>query len=672
MDFILEQEENNFHSLLVIRNGYIVLDASFYPYAPESLHDVASVTKSVTSTLVGIAIGKGYIQNIHQPVLSFFPDHQIANLSTEKEAITLEDLLTMRSGLECISEQSEETTIEMITSPDWVQFTLDLPMVTEPGTTWEYCSPGSHLLAAIVQQATGTNTMEFAQKYLFKPLGISNVIWPEDPQGIVRGQGDLRLTPHDIAKIGYLYLNNGMWENEQILPSSWVAEATSIKPNLDFYGYQWWLFPEESYYKASGRGGQAIYVIPDENLIVVVTGNGQRFSDTLLESFLLPAISASSPLPANPDGIAALQARVKQAVEPPLLEPEPVPPSPDIAHTVSGQTYLLEDNAFGLTTISLSFPAADEAQLSFTASSGSPFGDEEYSWLIGLDNIPRIHPGRFDINAAASGAWIDKKTFEAHVDEIGNNIHWLLRLVFENDQVSLFMADSSAALPPMTFIGSLDTTKIETVSTGVMVTVRMDLTRLNSGPGEGYPQVGILERGDFIDVIGRNEAGDWLEISSETWVPTSAVNVVGDDISTLPVVEVSISPEEAFNAQWEAAKTQAFSNPPANAEATLQHYVGRYELYDFISTEPYSVTIFIEDGILKLEASDQVVTLKPANETRFVIDQDRQVEFSILKDGGVLMTLFFSDGKLHVGQRYMWDNVLMSRNGGSDSYPFTS
>jgi CubicO group peptidase (beta-lactamase class C family) len=652
MDFILEQEEHNLHSLLVIRNGYVVLDAYFYPFTTDSLHDVASVTKSVTSTLIGIAIGKGHIQDIHQPVLSFFPDRQIANLSDEKEAISLEDLLTMRSGFECLNEPSEETLIEMMNNPDWIQFALDLPVVTEPGTKWEYCSPDSHLLAAIIQQASGTEALEFAQEHLFTPLGISDIIWPVDPQGIIHGFGSLRLTPHDIAKIGYLYLKNGIWENEQILPPTWVEAATSVKPNLDFYGYQWWLSPEMSHYSAHGRGGQDLYIFPDENLIVVVTGNGNRISELLIDSFLLPAITAGSPLPANPEGVAALEAKAQQAAESPSLEPELVLPFPEIAPTVSGQTYSLKDNAYGLTTVTLSFPASDEALISFTVTSGSLFGGETYEWLVGLDNIPRIQPGRYDIQAAASGAWVNEKSFEAYIDEIGNNFHFLLRLTFESEQVTLFMVDTSAALPPITLHGSLDTSNPETVSTGVMVSTRMDITRLHSGPGSGYPKVGMLEKGDLMAVIGRNEAGDWLEISPEVWVPVLAVNVIGEEVSTLPVVEVLISAEDAFAAQWEAENVLAFENPPIIDESTLRRYVGTYEMLDFDSSEPlYSITLLIEDDALVVEWPDQVTKLHPATDTLFIIGRDTRLEFLAPKDRPITVIFLQRDGPELFGVR---------------------
>jgi CubicO group peptidase (beta-lactamase class C family) len=460
MDYLLAQQDYDVHSLLLIRNGHIVLDASFYPYLADTLHDFASSTKSVTATLVGAAMESGYIESVQQPVLDFFPGWEIANIDVRKEAMTLEDVLTMRGGFECIDTPSEETLFEMLQSPNWTQFALDLPMVAEPGTTWTYCSPGSHLLSAIVQQVSGMTTLDFAQEHLFAPLGISDALWPVDPQGVLRGFGDLRLKPRDMAKIGYLYLMDGVWEGERILPSGWVDAATSARNDLDFYGYQWWVSTDvPSLYAAQGRGGQYLFVLADANLIVVVTANegrAGRISSDTLGALLLPAIRGSTPLPANPDAVAALEERVQQAALPPNFVPDPIPTLPEMAQTVSGQTFIMEDNGWGLISISLSFPEADEAVLTFTAKPGAPFGDDAFEWRAGLDNVPRRYPGRYGITAAATGAWVDDHTFEMQVDGIGNNFSWLTRLVFKGDQVTLSMIDTTSFLNALEFNGSLE------------------------------------------------------------------------------------------------------------------------------------------------------------------------------------------------------------------------
>jgi CubicO group peptidase (beta-lactamase class C family) len=206
VDFVM-REKIRAHSLLVIRNGFIVTDAYFYPFVPNTRHDVASVTKSVTSTLVGLAIDKGLIKDVSQPVLGLLPDRIPANLDDRKKAMTLQHLLTMQSGLQCINSPTEVTLFQMMESPDWIKFMFDLPMTDSPGTRFAYSSGAVHLLSAIIRKTSGMKAFEFARRSLFEPLGITDVIWPTDPRGEDNhGWGDLQLRPHDMAKIGYLFL----------------------------------------------------------------------------------------------------------------------------------------------------------------------------------------------------------------------------------------------------------------------------------------------------------------------------------------------------------------------------------------------------------------------------------------------------------------------------------
>ena len=228
MDYLQGSPGFTIHSLLIIRNGYIVTDATFYPFAQDSLHDLASATKSFMSTLIGIAIDKGYIESVEWPVLDFFPGRTVANLDANKEAMTLENLLTMRSGFECSNQGAESTDVQMEASPNWVQFTLDLPMATEPGTRYNYCNQNSLLLSAIIQETTGMSALAFAQEHLFGPLGVSDFIWPTGPQGNNRGWGDMKLAPHDMAKLGYLFLNQGLWDGQQVVSAAWGQAATSV------------------------------------------------------------------------------------------------------------------------------------------------------------------------------------------------------------------------------------------------------------------------------------------------------------------------------------------------------------------------------------------------------------------------------------------------------------
>jgi CubicO group peptidase (beta-lactamase class C family) len=301
-------------SVSVIRNGYMVVDATVHPFRPNTKHIIHSCTKSIVSILVGIAIEKGYIDGVGQPILSLFPDKTAANLDESKQAVTLEDFLTMSTGMNCQDSYLYrwQGLNQMRTSEDWVQFVLDLEMVEEPGTRFEYCNGASYVLSAGIQESTGMSTLEFSEKHLFGPLGISNVSWPYSPEGINIGWGELRMLPHDMAKIGYLYLNNGLWDGEQIVSSAWVAESTRehISATLeDGYGYQWWV-DDSGIYMALGYAGQFIFVIPDKDMVVVFTSNlGERdfyVPQTLLTEFIIPAAVSSTPLPENPEGTALL------------------------------------------------------------------------------------------------------------------------------------------------------------------------------------------------------------------------------------------------------------------------------------------------------------------------------------------------------------------------------
>jgi CubicO group peptidase (beta-lactamase class C family) len=267
-------------SVTIVHHGYLVLDAYFHRFGKDSRHDLYSCTKSVTSALIGIAIDQGYIEGVDQPVLSFFPERTVANLDARKEAMTLEHLLTMTDGFDWVKKDVRSTSIgdttpKMKQSRDWVQFVLDRPMAEEPGTRFNYNSGASHLLSAIIQETTSTTALEFAEEHLLGPLGISEATWSSDPQGRNYGGSYLRITPHDMAKFGYLYLNEGRWDSEQIVPAAWVKASTtnhSPTPGV-YYGYQWWIYPSAGYFSAVGGRGQYIAVVPELDMVVVFTSD---------------------------------------------------------------------------------------------------------------------------------------------------------------------------------------------------------------------------------------------------------------------------------------------------------------------------------------------------------------------------------------------------------------
>ena len=308
-DFISEKQVN-IHSVLVVRHGYLVLEAYFYPCGSQDLHDICSCTKSVSSTLVGIAMEKRKIRSVKEPLADLFPGRRLQNDDPKKSRITLEHILSMSSGMN-YPLLGEPRLAPMRAAPDMVQFILDLPMVAEPGAVFGYNSGGSHLLSALVTLRTGQTAEEFARQNLFGPLGIRDISWPTDAQGNSRGWGDLMMRSPDMAKIGYLFLKKGRWGGKQIVSRRWVEEATRKHidaPGAAGYGYQWWLRDDPQRFEALGRAGQRITVHPSLDAVVVFTGGGFEPGD--VGAFLRAALRSDRPLPEDPAGYAMLQAKI--------------------------------------------------------------------------------------------------------------------------------------------------------------------------------------------------------------------------------------------------------------------------------------------------------------------------------------------------------------------------
>ena len=279
---------NNMDSLLVTRHGRIVLEATYAPFRAGLKHRINSSTKSVISTLVAMAMRDGRLDSTDRRVMEFFADRTIANLDDAKKAITIRHLLDMTSGLEW-SEGLDgfRSFLAMERSPDWQQFVLDQAMSEAPGTRFYYDSGNSHLLSAILTKVTGKSALDYAREVLFGPLGIDDVMWRGDPQGISGGGAGLYMHPRDMAKIGYLYLRGGVWEGKQILPASWIEGVR--KADVDMreswakdlrYGSQFWVMPGRDAYMAVGYDRQLIVVMPKLDIVAVMTGSA-RFSTAM-------------------------------------------------------------------------------------------------------------------------------------------------------------------------------------------------------------------------------------------------------------------------------------------------------------------------------------------------------------------------------------------------------
>jgi CubicO group peptidase (beta-lactamase class C family) len=312
----------------VVRHGYLVVERYWQGVDASDGHNSYSVTKSFVSALVGIALGDGKLKGLDQTVEELLGAHLPATADPRLRQVTVQQLLTMTSGL-----ASDDSSLggddplfdRMFQSRDWVRHILSQRLVSEPGTEFAYSSASSHLLSAMVADATGQSTLDVARTQLFTPLGITadrvhepsirhwpltkaeleayeqaSVAWPSDPQGYHFGGAFLKLPARDLAKLGYLYLNGGRWDGAQVVPADFVAAST--RPQSDAhvgpgrYGYQWWVTNETGHdsFRAMGFGGQLIQVIPELDLVVVITSDpGQEHSDpaNLVGTTIVPAVT---------------------------------------------------------------------------------------------------------------------------------------------------------------------------------------------------------------------------------------------------------------------------------------------------------------------------------------------------------------------------------------------
>lgn len=286
-------------ALLVVRGGEIVFERYYGGHAPETPINVRSVTKSVTGALIGIALADGDIESLDQTVGELIPDRIPLGADPRTRDITVEHLLTMTAGWDWDASTDYQ---RVIASDNWVDLTLSLPVVFEPGTVYTYNTGGSHLLSVILAEVTGQDAADYAAERLFTPLGIEPGQWDRSPQEETNGGFGLELTARDMAKLGLLLINEGEWEGQQIIPAEYVEASLSRQSAGDAtggasYGYQWWVTEIAGYDAAFalGYGGQYIYVVPDLDLVVIaavarrVPATELRSPRPIIEELIVPA-----------------------------------------------------------------------------------------------------------------------------------------------------------------------------------------------------------------------------------------------------------------------------------------------------------------------------------------------------------------------------------------------
>ncbi len=418
---------HSFDSLLIVRHGKIVAEAYYAPYAAGIPHAIWSATKAVISTLTGIAWKDGLLDNPSHRVLDFFGRVSIANLDDRKEAITIQNLLDMNSGIEWSEPRvgaPPTSLIEMLRSPDWVKFILDRPMSSAPGETFYYNSGNAHLLSAIITKLTGMSALNYAKAKLFGPLGINDVFWRHDPQGISVGGNDLYLQPRDMAKIGYLYLRKGAWEGEQLLPASWIEKVSHAtedmhdrwEPDLQ-YSNLFWTLPDKHVYMAVGYNGQVIMVFPDLDIVAVTTARDSHNSGEFA-GIISRSVKSDTPLPAD---AASGKLLANKILDSSTEKPAEVGPIPSTAALISGKVYSFPPNEINVKSLSLIFADPQPHYDIVAYARNATKSDPRFTGPIGLDGlyrngeltrhgfanrlegVPRVN--------AVKGTWQDDHTF---------------------------------------------------------------------------------------------------------------------------------------------------------------------------------------------------------------------------------------------------------------------
>lgn len=454
------QQKHEMHSFMLARHGRVVAEAWWAPYGPQFNHTLYSMSKSFTSTAVGLAVAEGRLR-LEDRVVSFFPKDLPDKVSDHLAALRVRDLLSMSVG------NAKEPTQDMVKSDHWVKTFLAAPIIHAPGTMFMYNSGATYMCSAIVQQRTGQRIMDYLRPRLFEPLGIEGMTWEQCPRGIDVGGWGLSVPTEALAKFGQLYLQKGRWNGRRILPISWVEEATSFKiqqplpakparPNeqndwLQGYCYQFWRSTHNAY-RGDGAFGQYTIVMPDQDAVIAITSetrNMQGILDLVWEH-LLPAMKGQ-PLPVDPTSLAHL---LNLTTSVSLPWPAGQPSSP-VSGRISGKTFILEENDGGLQKASFVF-RGDECVVSLQD------GQCEHVITCGMEKpvrgetaLPGTPPRLVSGGApppgtrskvAARGAWVDENTLVLLWRYYETPHHDRVTCRFDGDRVTVSFMNSIAAM----------------------------------------------------------------------------------------------------------------------------------------------------------------------------------------------------------------------------------
>jgi CubicO group peptidase (beta-lactamase class C family) len=431
------------HSFMLVRHGKVVAEGWWTPYGPDAPHSLYSLSKSFTSTAVGLAVAEGKL-SVDDEVLKFFPDDAPATPSNNLKAMRVRDLLRMSAG------HQSEASLSQTSDVPWTKTFLAQSVPHKPGTHFMYNTPATFMLSAIVQKATGSTVLDYLKPRLFEPLGIDHPTWGTNPQGISLGGYGLSVRTEDIARFGQLYLQKGQWQGEQLVPESWVAAATARQtsngsnPKSDWdqgYGYQFWRSRHHAY-RGDGAFGQYCLVLPEQDAVIAITSGVKDMQGVLnlVWDKLLPALKPE-PLPPDDDAHKALLVRLASL----SIRPPQRADTPSVASKVAGKTY--------------TFPANDRKLEAITLEPSD--GDTAATLTLRRDGVDRRvvcgkgtwRKGRIAFTtpdeqpAAASGAWTGDETFTAKICFYETPFIVTLNLKFAGDKL-LLDSESNVAFGP--------------------------------------------------------------------------------------------------------------------------------------------------------------------------------------------------------------------------------
>jgi len=418
-----------------------VAEGWWAPYDREIPHILYSLSKSFTSTAVGLAISEGKL-SLDDPVIKFFPDEAPADPSVNLRAMRVRDLLRMNTGNQTeapirVDDPAKQT-------DTWVKTFLSHPVPFKPGTHFLYNSPATYMLSAIVQKVTGMTVLDYLRPRLFDPLGIKDPIWISSPQGITAGAYGLSVRTEDIARFGELYLRKGMWNGKQLLPADWVMQATSMQtsngsaPTSDWdqgYGYQFWRSRHNSF-RGDGAFGQYCMVIPELDAVVAITSGVRNMQQVmnLVWDKLLPAMKPGR-LHENPTARHQLQARLAGLA---VKLPGGTASSPTLAN-VSGKWFEFSENDRDIKAVSFDFNSVSPTLTVRTASSETQMTIGSNVWVKsrgtfanGLDRFLSVPANPL---IAASGAWTATDTFTVKIILYETPFYSTLNFKFDGDRL---------------------------------------------------------------------------------------------------------------------------------------------------------------------------------------------------------------------------------------------